>query len=171
MALPFRSLAVFSAVIVGAGLFTASSLSMTAGMVGVAALEAPVADKPLKPSYVARMPVVDAEALNVARAVPVKPMKPVVVTPSVAVVAPPKPVEAELSVQPSFTHQVAVSGANVRTGPKKSYPQVFTLRQGNWVNVSDNVQGWVKVTDEDGREGWVYGELLQENVRTVAAAD
>jgi len=40
----------------------------------------------------------------------------------------------------------------VRSGPKKSFPQVFTLRQGTWVNVSDNVRGWVKVTDETGRE-------------------
>lgn len=171
MAHPLRSLAVFGAVVIGAGMFTASSLSMTAGMVGVAALEAPVAAKPPKPSYMARMPVVDAEALNVAKSVAVRPMKPVVVTPSVAIVAPPPPVEAELSVQPSFSHKVAVSGANVRTGPKKSYPQVFTLRQGSWVNVSDNVQGWVKVTDETGREGWVYGELLQEARTTVSSID
>lgn len=168
MALPFRSLAVVSAVIVGAGLFTASNLSMSAGVVGIAAIEAPVAAGPGKPSYVARMPVVDAEALNGAKSGPVTVAKPMIVTASVAVVPPRQPIEAELTVTPSYSHQVAVSGANVRSGPNKNNAQLFTLRQDDWVNVSDNVQGWLKITDETGREGWVYGQLLQE-VRTSVA--
>jgi SH3-like domain-containing protein len=129
-----------------------------------------VAAKPLKPSYVGRLPEAKADALNIAKAVPVKPTT---VNIPVSVVQPPAQVVAELTVEaaPSYTHQVIASGANVRTGPKKSFPQVFTLRQGSWVNISENVRGWVKVTDETGREGWVYGDLLQQAATTVATAE
>jgi uncharacterized protein YgiM (DUF1202 family) len=164
MALPLKSIALFAGVLTAAGLFTASSLSMTARMVSAAAINAPVAAKPLKPSYIARMPVVAAEALNVARSVPVVARVPV------APVAPPAPV-AEIEAAPAYTHRVVASGANVRSGPKKSYPQVFTLREGSWVNISDSVRGWVKVTDATGRAGWVYGELLQPDTAEVAALD
>ncbi|WP_423068194.1 SH3 domain-containing protein [Devosia sp. CN2-171] len=160
MALPVRSLAIFAGVVVAAGLFAASGLSLTAGMVTEVAANAPIAAGPLKPSYVVRLPTAKAETLNVAKSVPVKPI--IVTSAAVAPVTPP-PATAELTVtaKPTFSHQVVASGANVRSGPKKSFPQVFTLRQGTWVNVSDNVRGWVKVTDETGREGWVYGSLLQ----------
>jgi uncharacterized protein YgiM (DUF1202 family) len=167
MALPFKSIALFSGVLLAAGLFTASSLSMTATMVSSAAASAPVAAKPLKPSYIARMPVVSAEALDVARSVPV------VVKAPVAPSLPPalEQAVAEIEAAPAFSHRVAVSGANVRSGPQKSAPQVFTLREGSWVNIADNVRGWVKVTDETGRGGWVYGQLLQPATTEMAALD
>lgn len=170
MALPIRSLAIFAGVMVAAGLFTASGLSLTVGMVTEAAANAPIAARPIKPNYVVRLPTARAETLNVAKSVPVKP---VIITTSASVetVAPPKS-EAELQVvaKPSYSHQVVASGANVRSGPKKSFPQVFTLRQGSWVNISENVSGWMRVKDETGREGWVYGSLLQEAATTEIAA-
>lgn len=170
MALPVRSLAIFAGVITAAGLFTASGLSLTAGIVTEVAANAPSAAKPLKPSYVVRLPTSKAETLNVAKSVPVKPII-VTTTASITEVAPPK-AELEVVAKPTYSHQVVASGANVRSGPKKSFPQVFTLRQGSWVNIGENVRGWVKVTDETGREGWVYGSLLQESApSTVAAVD
>jgi uncharacterized protein YgiM (DUF1202 family) len=169
MALPIRSLLVFSGVALLAGLFAASSLSMTAGMVSTVAENAPVMAKPTKPSYIARMPVVTAEALNVAKSVPVKP-----VVQSVTVLQPPvassSVAELQVEATPSFAYQVAATGANVRSGPQKSFPTVFTLSNGSWVNISENVSGWVKVTDEAGREGWVYGTLLTPAPTEVAAA-
>lgn len=169
MALPFRALAVFAGVTVVAALFTVSGASLTAGMVSEAAANAPIAAKPTKPNYVVRLPTAKADALNVAKSVPVRPL-PTVVTPSIVAVAPPAPA-AELTVtaKPTYSHQVVASGANVRSGPKKSFPQVFTLRQGTWVNISENVSGWVKVKDETGREGWVYGSLLQAGTPPVEA--
>lgn len=165
MALPFKALAVFAGVLAAAGVFTASSLSMTAGMVSAAAVSAPAASKPLKPSYVARMPVAGAATLDIAKSVPVKPMMPAVpVLPPAATTA---VAAIEVEATPSYSHQVSATGAKVRTGPKKSFPQVFTLRQGSWVNISENVSGWVKVKDETGREGWVYGSLLQESAPTT----
>ncbi|MBN9307805.1 MAG: SH3 domain-containing protein [Devosia sp.] len=173
MALPLRSLVVFVGVLAGASLFVASGLSLTAGMVTEAAANAPVAARPLKPNYVVRLPVAKAEALNVAKSIPVRPASLPATSASFVTVAPP-PATAELTVtaRPAFSHQVVASGANVRSGPKKSFPQVFTLQQGSWVNVSDNVRGWVKVSDETGRVGWVYGSLLQPGApsgETVAA--
>ena len=169
MALPYRSLALFAGVVAAAGVFTASGVSVTTGMVAEAAANAPIAAKPLKPNYIVRLPTAKAEALNVAKSVEVR--APAVVMPSIVTVAPPaSDATAELTVAPkaTYTHQVIASGANVRSGPKKSFPQVFTLQHGSWVNVSDNVRGWVKVTDESGREGWVYGSLLEESVRAPA---
>jgi uncharacterized protein YgiM (DUF1202 family) len=159
MALPFRALAIFVGVTAVAALFTVSGANLTAGMVREAAANAPSAAKPTKPNYVVRLPTAKADALNVAKSVPVRP---VLVTPSIVAVAPPV-ATAELTVAPKpvYSHQVIASGANIRSGPKKTFPQVFTLRQGTWVNVSENVRGWVKITDETGREGWVYGSLLQ----------
>jgi len=169
MALPFKALAVFAGVLAAAGVFTASSLSMTAGMVSAAAVSAPAASKPLKPSYVARMPVAGAATLDIARSVPVKPMMPAVpVLPPAAATTAVAAIEVEAT--PSYSHQVSATGAKVRTGPKKSFPQVFTLRQGSWVNISENVRGWVKVTDEDGREGWVYGSLLAPDATAFEVA-
>ena len=56
-------------------------------------------------------------------------------------------------------------------GPKSN---IFTRRARIEArgNISENVSGWVKVTDEAGREGWVYGALLQaEAPVSVAAAE
>lgn len=168
MALPFRSFAIFAGVIAAAGLFTASGLSLTAGMVTEVAANTPSAAGPLKPSYVVRLPTAKAEALNVAKSVPVKPIV-VTTTASITELAPPK-AELEVVAKPTYSHQVVASGANVRSGPKKSFPQVFTLHQGSWVNISENVSGWVKVKDETGREGWVYGSLLQESTPASSVA-
>lgn len=165
MAIPVRSLAVLAGVSLGAGLFMASGLSRTAGVVTEAVTSAPSppsAAGPSTPNYIVRLPVAKARPSAVTKSVPARHMSTPVTSASVVPVAPP-PAAAELTVttKPTFSHQVVASGANVRTGPKKSFPQVFTLHQGNWVNVSDNVRGWVKVTDETGREGWVFGSLLR----------
>ena len=38
---------------------------------------------------------------------------------------------------------------------------MFTLKGGSWVNISDTVEGWVRITDQAGHSGWVYGSLLR----------
>lgn len=173
MALPVRSIVVLAGVSMGAGLFMASGLSLTAGVVTEAVTSAPIAPSaagPFIPNYIVRLPVAKARPLSVTKSVPARPMSAPITSASIVTVAPP-PATAELTVasKPAFSHQVVASGANVRSGPKKSFPQVFTLHQGSWVNVSDNVRGWVKVTDETGREGWVFGSLLQPGSPTSQA--
>ena len=143
------SLATFSAVALVSGTLTVGGLKYSADTVSSVAAAMPVKTTNLKPSYIARLPQAKADDLNVARSVPVT---------SIAV-ATPDPLTA--SPAPAFSHTVAVEALRVRAGPKKTQPQVFTLKGGSWVNISDNVQGWVLITDETGRTGWVYGSLLR----------
>ena len=74
-------------------------------------VSAPVASKPLKPSYVARMPVAGAGTLDIAKSVPVKPAMPAVpVLPPAATTA---VASIEVEATPSYSHQVSASGASV----------------------------------------------------------
>jgi hypothetical protein len=58
------------------------------------------------------------------------------------------------------TRTVAGSGVNVRSGPGKSNGRVFGLAGGEKVTVSENRRGWLKITDDQGRTGWVYKDYL-----------
>jgi hypothetical protein len=56
---------------------------------------------------------------------------------------------------------IAGSGANVRAKPSKGGNKVlFVLAGGEKVKVGDRQRGWVKVTDDQGRSGWVYEDYL-----------
>lgn len=149
MARLLTSLALFSAVTLLAGGFTVTGLKYSADTVSRIAAATPVKTTNRKPSYISRLPIAKADDLNVARSVPVTPISPKV----------PGPLAA--SPTPAFTHSVAVEALKVRAGPKKTEPQVFTLKGGSWVNISDEVRGWVLITDEAGKSGWVYGSLLR----------
>jgi len=120
------------------------------------AAAAPVRTDNLRPGYAPRLAATRADDLNVARSVPVKPAPQAV------------PPEASIVPAPGFTHSVTVEALRVRSGPKQTEPQVFTLKGGSFVNISDNVRGWVRITDETGQSGWVYGSLLRQ--RHTAAA-
>lgn len=140
------SVALFSAVALTALVLTAIGLKYSTDMIGEMAAATPVKTTNLRPGYVARPTATRADDLNVARSVPVVPAKanaPVKVAP------------------PGFTHSVTVEALKVRAGPKPIEPQVFTLKGGSWVNISDNVRGWVRITDQAGQSGWVYGSLLR----------
>ena len=148
-----NSLALFSTVALVSVVLTVTGLKYSADMVGQMAAAAPVKTNNLRSGYVSRLIVAKADDLNVARSVPVVSA----VTESATVRTPP----------PGFTHSVTVEALRVRAGPKKTEPQVFTLKGGSWVNISDNVEGWVRITDEAGQSGWVYGSLLRP-VQTAA---
>lgn len=142
------SLALFTTVAVVSVGFTVTGLKYSADMVGLLAAATPVKTTNLRPGYTSRLAVAKADDLNVAR--------------SVAVVAGVPDQAAAGTVPPAgFTHSVTVEALRVRAGPKQIEPQVFTLKGGSWVNISDNAQGWVKITDETGQSGWVYGSLLR----------
>ncbi len=55
---------------------------------------------------------------------------------------------------------VAGSGVNVRSGPAKSAGKLFALAGGRQVTVSENRKGWLHITDDQGRTGWVYKDFL-----------
>lgn len=140
------SVALFSTVALAALALTAIGLKYSTDMIGQMAAATPVKTTNMRPGYIARPTVSRADDLNVARSVPVVPPKV-----SAPVRTPP----------PGFTHSVAVEALRVRSGPKSIEPQVFTLKGGSWVNISDKVEGWVRITDQAGQSGWVYGSLLR----------
>jgi uncharacterized protein YgiM (DUF1202 family) len=58
------------------------------------------------------------------------------------------------------TRIVGGKGANVRSGPGMKNGTVFALRGGAEVTVVDEQRGWLQVTDEQGRKGWIYGDFV-----------
>ncbi len=143
------SIALFCAVALVAAAFTVLGFRYSTAVVAQLAAAAPVRTDNLKPRYEPRFALAKAADLDVARSVPVKP------------VAQALPPEAALQPAPGFTHSVTVEALRVRSGPGRTQPQVFTLKGGTWVNISDNVRGWVRITDQAGKTGWVYGSLLR----------
>ncbi len=60
------------------------------------------------------------------------------------------------------TGTIAGKGANVRSSPTKGKNQVlFTIPGGATVTLGEKSHGWVKVTDSQGRSGWVYGDYVR----------
>ncbi|MBI4920805.1 MAG: SH3 domain-containing protein [Devosia nanyangense] len=75
-------------------------------------------------------------------------------------------VATELSIEPtapahSQSAVVRGKGANVRSSPTKGTGNVlFALSGGATVTIVQSQRGWLKITDDRGRSGWVYGEYL-----------
>jgi uncharacterized protein YgiM (DUF1202 family) len=143
------SVALFCGVALLAGVLTVSGLSFTADTVAKVASIAPVKTSNLKPSYVAYLPTAKADDLNIAKAVPV------------TIKAPTSPGPVASSPASSFSHTVTVESLRVRAGPVKTSRQVFALGGGAKVTVGRTERGWVMITAEDGRAGWVYGKFLR----------
>ena len=57
--------------------------------------------------------------------------------------------------------RVGDSSINVRSGPSQSNKRLFALASGAEVDVDGKADGWVSITDERGREGWVDASLLE----------
>jgi len=55
---------------------------------------------------------------------------------------------------------VGGSGVTVRSGPGRSNGRVFALSSGEKVIVHENRSGWLRITDDQGREGWLYQSLV-----------
>lgn len=147
-------------ILVSAGLASAAatvaSIDFTLDKVAEAASAAPVRTN-LKPSYIAVLPPAKAAALDISRAIPV------VVSKAEG------PADQLMKVQPAFTHSVAVESLRVRSGPKKSTPQLFALKGGTKVNVLREERGWLFIDTGTGQKGWVYGKLLRPVATTEAA--
>jgi uncharacterized protein YgiM (DUF1202 family) len=151
------SLGLFSAVALLAGAMTVNGLSFTADTVAKVAASTPVKTQKRLPSYIAHMPTVKVEALNIAKSVPV------------ATRVPETPGPLEALPAPSFTHTVAVDSLRVRSGPHKTTRQLFALKGGTEVTVIKEDRGWVLVTAGGDRIGWVYGKMLRPADRKQAS--
>lgn len=150
MARTIVSLALFSTVALLAGAMTVSGLSFTADTVAKVAAMTPVKAQKRLPSYIAYMPAVKAEVINIAKSVRVATRVPK--TPALPLEALPAP---------TFTHTVAVESLRVRSGPRRTTPQLFALKSGTQVIVIKDDGGWVLITAGGDRMGWVYAKLLR----------
>ena len=72
--------------------------------------------------------------------------------------AKPEPAKAEAATGDART--IAGAGVNVRSGPGKSNGKLFALAGGEKVTVGENQRGWLKITDDQGRTGWIYKSYL-----------
>jgi uncharacterized protein YgiM (DUF1202 family) len=156
MARTIVSLGLFSAVALFAGAMTVSGLSFTADTVAKVAASTSVKSQKRLPSYIAYMPTMKAATLNIAKSVPA------------ATRVPKTPGPLEAPPAPAFTHTVAVDSLRVRSGPRKTTPQIFALKGGTQVTVLKDDGGWVLITAGGDRIGWVYSKMLRPAERLQA---
>jgi SH3-like domain-containing protein len=52
------------------------------------------------------------------------------------------------------------AGVNVRASPSSSAEKLFALPGGRKVSVGETERGWLKITDENGRTGWLYEDYV-----------
>jgi hypothetical protein len=71
-----------------------------------------------------------------------------------------KPEAATAEAAAGDVRTVVGAGVNVRSGPGKSNARAFGLAGGEKVTVGENQRGWLKITDDQGRTGWVYKDYL-----------
>jgi SH3-like domain-containing protein len=58
---------------------------------------------------------------------------------------------------------IASNEVNVRVGPGTQYPISWVYKQKNWpVEAVAKHQGWYKIRDVDGEEGWIYGRFFSK---------
>jgi SH3-like domain-containing protein len=50
--------------------------------------------------------------------------------------------------------------ANVREGPGTNFRILFTLEKGISLKGQSHVTGWIRITDDEGRTGWISQGLV-----------
>ncbi len=128
---------------------TVTGLNFTADTVAKVAATTPV-KAVRKASYISRLPELAAEYLNIAKSVPVA-------------TQPTTPGPLETLPAPTLTHTVAVEALRVRSGPRLSYPKLFSLKGGTQVVAREQRGTWVKIDAGAGRVGWVAAKLLRSS--------
>jgi uncharacterized protein YgiM (DUF1202 family) len=56
---------------------------------------------------------------------------------------------------------VGGAGVNVRSGPSTKQGKLFALAGGEQVTVTGTQRGWLQITDDQGRTGWVYKNYVR----------
>jgi uncharacterized protein YgiM (DUF1202 family) len=67
---------------------------------------------------------------------------------------------AEAVESSNDVRRVLGQGVNVRSGASTSSEKLFALAPGEQITVHDNSRGWLKITDDQGRTGWVYKDFV-----------
>lgn len=59
---------------------------------------------------------------------------------------------------------ISASEVNVRVGPGTQYPISWVYKQKNWpIEAVAKHQGWYKIRDIDGEEGWIYQSFFSKS--------
>ncbi|MEW5733219.1 MAG: SH3 domain-containing protein [Thermodesulfobacteriota bacterium] len=66
---------------------------------------------------------------------------------------------------------VNVHEANVRAEPGTDKPTLWKLEKYYPVLVTEKKDGWVRVRDFEGDEGWIYAKLLKKMATVVVSVD
>ncbi|MEW6662942.1 MAG: SH3 domain-containing protein [Bacillota bacterium] len=82
-------------------------------------------------------------------------------TPGPALAPQPQPQPQPQPVQALRKAKVAVSSANVRSGPDTTFSRVTRLSQGAVVTILEEKSGWYKIEYGPGKTGWILGSLVQ----------
>lgn len=61
----------------------------------------------------------------------------------------------------SITATVTADAVNVRSGPSKTAPKTFVVRQGDAVEIIETRQGWSRITTSGGDSGWMWSKFLR----------
>ncbi len=153
---------------------------MATGLIVVAAVETPASATAAEAAIeVAAAPVVPLDRpeplevsayTNTPRTAPAVSAEAKAKLEAVAEAAEPEPVvepeptkvaEAEVPEATGDLRTVGGSGVSVRSGPGKSHGRLFALRAGEQVKVLENQRGWLKITDDQNRTGWLYQSYLR----------
>lgn len=74
--------------------------------------------------------------------------------------------------KPPYYASISASEARMRTGPGRNYPVSWLyLRAGLPIKVVAVYEGWRKVRDPDGAEGWMQANLLTETRTAMVIGD
>ena len=55
----------------------------------------------------------------------------------------------------------AVSGGNVREGPGLGARIAFSVQPGDCLTGYSYVDEWIRISDEEGRGGWIFRNLIE----------
>lgn len=58
------------------------------------------------------------------------------------------------------TATIIQKNLETKSGPDTENASLFTLNEGELVRVLDQVQGWIKIQDSQGRLGWVHADQI-----------
>ncbi|MEF8793399.1 SH3 domain-containing protein [Thiohalorhabdus sp.] len=75
------------------------------------------------------------------------------------------------SIQAATFRAINGSQVNLRAGPGTDHKRLFLVSRDYPVRVMERRQGWAKVEDFEGDQGWVHGDLLADRRTLLVTKD
>lgn len=155
--IPARQALLYAAVVAGAAAIALAGIGLAYDQAARHVASSGLAVKARSLRSVPPTPMLAASDLHSTRLGPAVVAGAGALAPPPPAAAAPPPADAVEAERPSAVADAAV---NVRAGPSKQSPRLFTLADGEAVQVAGSRRGWVEVIRHDGRSGWVYSGYL-----------